>query len=112
MAERVFDLVLFGASGYTGILCAKYITTHLPTTLKWAIAGRNIAKVEASAAELRKLTIDRVPPAVLQVALDPVQLEDLARQTRVLLNCVGPYTLYGTPVVEACAKTGTHYLDV
>ena len=76
--HREYDIILFGATGYTGKYCAEHVAAHLPTDLKWAIAGLNA----------------------------------LVRKTRVLINTVGPYHLYGTAVVEACAKNGTHYLDV
>jgi short subunit dehydrogenase-like uncharacterized protein len=87
---------------YTGELCAQHITTHLPTDIKWAVAGRH----------LQDLNRDRLQLDVLAVQLNKVELDALAKKTKVLLNTVGPYHLYSTPVVEACANNGTHYLDL
>jgi short subunit dehydrogenase-like uncharacterized protein len=61
-APRQYDIVVFGATGYTGKLTAEYITTQLPTDLKWAIAGRSRGKLEAVAAECKSLNPDRVQP--------------------------------------------------
>lgn len=110
--SRQYDIVLLGASGYTGELCANHISTHLPTDLKWAVAGRNATKLKTLIDNLRDLNRDRLQPDILAVQLNKVELDDLAKKTKVLLNTVGPYHLYSTPVVEACATNGTHYLDV
>ncbi|KAE8154738.1 Saccharopine dehydrogenase-domain-containing protein [Aspergillus avenaceus] len=109
---RKFDLVLLGPTGYTGKLCAEHIVKSFPTNLKWALAGRSLQKVENVAKELKALNPDRSEPELLGVQLNSTELQDLAKSTRVLLNCVGPYHLHSTPVVEACASNGTHYLDV
>lgn len=61
-SERQYDIVLFGASGYTGKLTAEQITLHLPTDLKWALAGRSASKLEAVAAECKTLNPDRIQP--------------------------------------------------
>jgi len=61
-AARQYDLVVFGATGYTGKLTAEHITTHLPSDLKWALAGRSSAKLEAVAAECKALNPDRIQP--------------------------------------------------
>lgn len=61
-SETAFDFVLLGATGYTGRLCAEHIVQHLPTDIKWALAGRSPAKLEAVARELRDLNKDRIPP--------------------------------------------------
>ncbi len=109
---RQYDIILLGASGYTGKLCAEHIVSSLPTNLKWAVAGRSAPKLQSLVDQIRDLNHDRLDPEILTVELTPVELEVLARRTTVLLNTVGPYHLYSTPVVEACAKNGTHYLDV
>jgi short subunit dehydrogenase-like uncharacterized protein len=64
-ASRQYDIVVFGATGYTGKLTAEHITTQLPTDLKWALAGRSASKLEAIAAECRTLNPDRVQPGEL-----------------------------------------------
>jgi hypothetical protein len=64
-SQRQYDIVLFGATGYTGNLTAEHIATHLPTDLKWAIAGRSSSKLETVAAECKALNADRVQPGEL-----------------------------------------------
>ncbi|KAF9892436.1 hypothetical protein FE257_001544 [Aspergillus nanangensis] len=110
-SSRVYDIVVLGPTGYTGRLCAEHIVKNLPTNLKWAIAGRSLAKVENVARELRTLNADRTEPDTLAVQLNQDELNTLAQKTRLIINCVGPYHLYSTPVVEACATNGTHYVD-
>ena len=109
---RTYDFVLLGATGYTGKLCAEYITTSLPSNIKWAIAGRSQSKLQSLASELKSLNSQGPQPDVLEVQLTKAELDPLAKKTKIILNTVGPYHLYGTPVVEACVQNGTHYLDV
>ncbi|EER42093.1 conserved hypothetical protein [Histoplasma capsulatum var. duboisii H88] len=111
-SPRHFDIVLLGATGYTGKLCAEHIVQNLPTNLTWAIAGRCVEKLSVLGEQLRKLDPERKEPEIVDLQLRPVALDSLAKRTKVILNCVGPYHLYSTPVVEACANNGTHYLDV
>jgi short subunit dehydrogenase-like uncharacterized protein len=108
---KEFDLVLVGPTGYTGRLCAEHIAKNLPTNLKWALAGRSVQKIEDIAKELRNLNPDRTAPEILAVQLNRKELDPLVQRTKVIINCVGPYHLYSTPVVEACANHGTHYVD-
>jgi short subunit dehydrogenase-like uncharacterized protein len=61
-SPRQYDIVVFGATGYTGKLTAEYITSRLPTDLRWALAGRSQSKLEGIAAECKTLNADRVPP--------------------------------------------------
>jgi short subunit dehydrogenase-like uncharacterized protein len=70
-APRAYDLVVFGATGYTGKLTAEYITTKLPTDLKWALAGRSRSKLEAVAADCMALNSDRIQPGKLFSSRDP-----------------------------------------
>lgn len=126
---RQYDLVLFGATGYTGKLCAEHIAKNLPTNLTWAISGRSAAKLSACVEELKPFNSDRSDPGKLPLqrrdesdltkrtgieicALTATDLDSLAKKTKILINTVGPYHRYSSPVVEACAKHGTHYLDV
>ena len=112
MSKRSYDLVLLGATGYTGKLVAEYITKTFPTNIKWAVAGRSQSKLESVVSSIKSLNSDRTQPDVLTVDLNKADLDKLVKKTRILLNCVGPYHLYSTPVVEACASASTHYLDV
>lgn len=110
--KRELDIILLGATGYTGKLTAQYITSNLPTNIKCAIAGRSESKLKSLANDLKALNSSRSPPSVLTTPnLTTADLLPLAKKTRVLINAVGPYYLYSSPVVEACAKSGTHYID-
>jgi len=109
--ERQYELILFGSTGYTGKLAAEHITKALPTDLKWAIAGRNHKKLSAVVDSLKPLNPDRKVPEIEIAELSPSDLDALAKKTKLLISTVGPYHLYGTPVVEACANNGTHYID-
>ncbi|KAI9893405.1 MAG: hypothetical protein M1814_006702 [Vezdaea aestivalis] len=110
--ERTFDIILFGATGYTGKLCAEHITTHLPTDIKWAISGRSLSKLQSLVEELKVLNPTRSPPEIEVAQLDEGDLNALAKRTKLIINTVGPYCLYGEPVIQACVNNGTHYLDV
>ncbi len=127
--NRKYDLIVLGATGYTGKLCAEHITTNLPTSLKWAVAGRSQPKLSGLLDELKRIYPDRIQPGKSIIlscmsisayrkpeieisTLDPQDLHTLTLKTRILINTVGPYHLYSSPVVEACAQNGTHYLDV
>ncbi len=109
--KRELDIVLLGATGYTGKLTAEHITTALPTNIKWAIAGRSESKLNSLASELKSLNSQSKPPSIITTSLTAPELESLAKKTHVLINVIGPYHLYSSPVVAACAKNGTHYID-
>ncbi|KAL2156366.1 hypothetical protein VTH82DRAFT_1111 [Thermothelomyces myriococcoides] len=109
---RQYDLVVFGATGYTGKYAAQYITTHLPTDLKWAVAGRSQSKLEEVVAECKRLNPDRLQPAVEVCNLTDEDLASLARKTYILATTVGPYGKLGEYAFKACAENGTHYIDV
>jgi short subunit dehydrogenase-like uncharacterized protein len=111
--EREYDLVLFGATGFTGGLTADYLAAHGPTNLRWALAGRNRAKLEAVAARLAAARSPIRPPGLLEAdAADAPALARIAESTRVAITTVGPYALYGAPLVAACAAAGTDYVDL
>lgn len=98
--------------GYTGKYTAQYITTHLPTDLKWAVAGRTQSKLEDVVAECKKLNPDRVQPGIEICSLTDEDLARLAKKTFILITTVGPYGKLGEHAFKACAENGTHYLDV
>ncbi|HST56445.1 MAG TPA: saccharopine dehydrogenase NADP-binding domain-containing protein [Solirubrobacteraceae bacterium] len=105
--ERTHDVVLLGATGFTGALAAEYLARNAPAGTRWALAGRNRAKLEA----LReRLELD-VPLEHADVS-DARSLEALARSARVVISTVGPYLRYGEPLVAACAQAGTDYVDL
>ncbi|KAJ3952372.1 hypothetical protein N0V92_011186 [Colletotrichum tropicale] len=109
---RQYDLVVFGATGYTGNFVTEHITTHLPSNLKWAVAGRSESKLRGLIAELKKLNSDRVQPEIEICSLNDEDLERLVKKTYILITTVGPYAQYGELAFRACAENGTHYMDV
>ncbi|MBS1845120.1 MAG: saccharopine dehydrogenase NADP-binding domain-containing protein, partial [Actinobacteria bacterium] len=111
--ERDHDLALFGATGFTGGLTAEYIAANAPADLRWALVGRNRAKLEAVAARLAASGPQApAPDLVVADAADRAALAEVAEATRVVITTVGPYALYGEPLVAACAAAGTDYVDL
>lgn len=104
-ADKAFDLVLQGATGFTGRLAAAEIARHAPDGLRWAVAGRDPEKAAALAAE-------HGVPGIVAEGLDKAAVERLAASTRVVLSCAGPFSRYGTLLVQACAEHQTHYADL
>ncbi|BCS27938.1 saccharopine dehydrogenase family protein [Aspergillus puulaauensis] len=109
--EREYDLILLGATGYTGKLTAQYISKSLPPNLKWAIAGRNKQKLEELGQSLAALCPSRQSVDTLVIKLNESELDSLAKRTRLVISTVGPFQLYGSGTFAACARNGTHYLD-
>jgi len=111
--ERSHDVVVFGATGFTGALTAQHLAAHAPPGSRLALAGRSGVRLEAL--RMRLATADarcaRLPLAVLDAADGPA-LRRIAAATRVLVNAVGPYTTHGDAVVAACAEQGTDYVDL
>lgn len=107
---RAHDVVLYGASSFVGRLVAAHLAEHAPAGTRIALAGRNRARVEAVRAQLPPG--GRGWPVLTADSDDPASLADLAGSTAVLVTTVGPYAKYGLPVVEACARAGTHYADL
>lgn len=104
---REFDIIVYGATGYTGRLVAEYLKDKMG--LKWAMAGRSQTKLE----EVRDLIgASKDTPLVVADADDPSTLEAMAKRTKVVLTTVGPYQLYGEPLVAACVDAGTDYTDL
>lgn len=109
---RDFDVVVYGATGFTGQLVAEYLARSGPAGLRWALAGRNRQKLEAV---LRTLPVEGAapPPALIEAdASDAQSLAKMAAQTRVVLTTVGPYMKYGEPLVRACVEQATDYVDL
>ncbi|MFD3380237.1 MULTISPECIES: saccharopine dehydrogenase family protein [unclassified Streptomyces] len=111
--ERAYDIVLFGATGFVGVLTAEYLAAHAPKGLRWAIAARDTAKLE----RLRE-RLTQIDPACAELPLlradvaDPASVRELAAHARVVATTVGPYLTYGEDLVAACAEDGTDYLDL
>ena len=104
---RDYDIIVYGATGFTGRLVAEYLVRQGVT--RWAMAGHSRAKLE----EVRDLIGAHADtPLVVADADDPASLTAMAQSTRVVLTTVGPYQLYGAPLVAACVAAGTAYVDL
>src|ERR1043165_2068370 len=105
---REFDVVLFGATGFTGSLTAEYLAAESPTGCRWAVAGRDLAKLEALGDRLATINPDCAKLELLRADVTDVDsLRAIAARSRVVATTVGPYTAYGEPLVAACADEGT-----
>lgn len=108
-----FDIVVFGATGFTGALTAEYLARNAPDGLRWALAGRDPGRL--ASVRTRLAAID---PALADLELlhadvaDHASLADVAGRTRVVITTVGPYLQYGAPLVAACAEARTDYVDL
>jgi len=105
---RSFDIIVWGATGFTGQLVAKYLSGK--KGFKWAIAGRNREKLD----ELVKSSLETInPPSVLVASVDqPASIQAMVSSTRVLLSTAGPFASVGTIIVENCVTEGTDYCDI
>jgi short subunit dehydrogenase-like uncharacterized protein len=113
MADRAYDLVLFGATGFTGGLTAEYLARSAPPNCRWALAGRSRDRLEAVRERLRGLdeSLADLPLLVADVH-DTAAVRDIARSTHVVITTVGPYAEHGDELVAACAAEGTDYADL
>ncbi len=103
MEKRPFDVILYGATGFTGRQTVRYFEQYAPPGVRWAVAGRNRGKLQALGASVPVLVAD---------STDPREAAALAAQTRVMLSTAGPFELFGDRLVEACVKAQTHYVDI
>ncbi|MEU6953184.1 saccharopine dehydrogenase NADP-binding domain-containing protein [Streptomyces sp. NPDC045714] len=112
-ATRPLDVVLFGATGFVGTLTAEYLAAHAPAGLRWALAGRSRAKLEALRERLTAIAPGCAELPLLETDADDAEaLAELAASTRVVATTVGPYIRYGEKLVAACAEAGTDYADL
>ncbi|MET7708983.1 saccharopine dehydrogenase NADP-binding domain-containing protein [Micromonospora sp. NPDC005413] len=111
--ERTYDVVLFGATGFTGGLTAEYLARHAPPGLRWALAGRSPDRLAAVRERLAAIdpTLAGLPLLTADVT-DADSLRAVADSARVVASTVGPYVHHGEPLVAACARAGTDYLDI
>ncbi|MEM7184463.1 MAG: saccharopine dehydrogenase NADP-binding domain-containing protein [Spirochaetota bacterium] len=108
--EKIYDVVLYGATGFTGKQTVAYFLEYAPSHLKWAIAGRNRQKLEQVKSELgsRANQID----VITADSQNSAQVDAMVKNTRVLLTTVGPYDTYGRLLVDACVRFQTDYVDI
>ena len=104
--EKKYQIILYGATGFTGRLCAEYFQSNYPD-LNWAISGRNKEKLEDLKEELN-LNCD----VFVADSDDYDAIQNFVKQTKVVLSAAGPFARYSTKVVEACVENKTHYTDI
>lgn len=102
MMDRNFDIIIYGASS----LAARYVTKHLSEyDIKLALSGRSIERIKANIAGVTKKDIK-----IIECETNRIDL--ITKQTRILINCAGPYIYSGEEIVESCVRNKTHYLDI
>lgn len=111
-AARDFDIIVWGASGFTGRLVVEYLAEKYPPdgALRWAVAGRNRGKLEEILAHIA--FAGALPAIVIADSHDKKSMDELASRARVVLTTVGPYAIHGSELVAACVAAGTHYCDL
>jgi short subunit dehydrogenase-like uncharacterized protein len=111
MSSTKFDIVVYGATGFTGQLVAEYLTAHYKTDkqLKWAMAGRSLGKLKSVR---DAIGAPGNTPLIVADASDSASLKAMAEQTMSVITTVGPYQLYGEELLAACVATGTDYFDL
>ena len=111
MSSSKFDIVVYGATGFTGQLVAEYLAAHYKgdSSLKWAMAGRSKDKL---AAVRDAIGAPSDTPLIVADASDAASLKAMVGQTKSVITTVGPYLLYGNELVAACAASGTDYFDL
>jgi short subunit dehydrogenase-like uncharacterized protein len=110
-SQRDFDIIVYGATGFTGRLVAEYLVTRAAAedAPRWAMAGRSLAKLE----EIRSsIAAPGDTPLLVADAADSTALRSMTERAHVVISTVGPYQLYGSPLVAACVATGTGYVDL
>jgi short subunit dehydrogenase-like uncharacterized protein len=109
---RKYDIIVFGATGFTGGKTAEYLARNAPPAVRWAIAGRSQEKLESVKAKLTVIDRRCENLGTIQASVDDAgSLGRMAAQGRVLLTTVGPFIDYGEPVARACIEQGTDYVD-
>jgi short subunit dehydrogenase-like uncharacterized protein len=111
MSAKPYDVVVFGATSFVGLLLCRYLASQFdPRTLNWAAAGRSIEKLERmrQSLDIKGAEI----PLIVADARDENSLVAMCAQTRVVVSTVGPYSLYGEPLVKVCVERGTDYCDL
>ncbi|MEV5678111.1 MULTISPECIES: saccharopine dehydrogenase family protein [unclassified Streptomyces] len=112
-AKRPYDVVLFGATGFVGVLTAEYLAANAPADCRWALAGRDRTKLERLRERLTAIEPRCAELPLVQADADDADaLRALAESARVVATTVGPYVWYGEKLVAACAEAGTDYVDL
>ncbi|KAF9088390.1 hypothetical protein BGX27_002700 [Mortierella sp. AM989] len=112
MASREFDIVIYGATGFTGLRTCQYLARTYKQGVRWAIAGRSIPKLEEVREKLVAIDPTLTDLTIIKAdASSPESLEAMTARTKVVISTVGPFIQYGEPLVAACVNQKTHYID-
>lgn len=109
-AVKAYDLVVYGATGFTGTLVAEYLARRARTAagLRWAVAGRDSVKLEALASRLRATSGSDIGVIVASGA----EIDRVPQAAKAVITTAGPYALYGEPLLKACIECGADYADL
>ncbi len=110
MTTRPFHIVVFGATGFTGRLVCEHLLNHYPQGVRWAMAGRSRQKLEAIKQQLSDQGFPGAKdvPVLVADTADQASVDDMVAKTVVVVSTAGPFTLYGTPLVDAAVRLKTH----
>ena len=109
MNNKKYDLVVYGASGFTGQLICEYLSNHKDTvSLNWAIAGRNTSKLEMISNQFS--TENKKINVLYADSFDKASLDDICSQSQLIISTVGPYAIYGEQLISSCINNHTYYL--
>jgi short subunit dehydrogenase-like uncharacterized protein len=109
-SSREYDVLLYGAGGFTGRQTVAYFAAHAPAGLRWAIAGPRRHTLQAARTAARASLSDR--DLIVAPSEDRAAVDAAVARSRIVLSTAGPFALYGTPIVDACVRLGTHYVDI
>ncbi|GAX74962.1 hypothetical protein CEUSTIGMA_g2408.t1 [Chlamydomonas eustigma] len=113
LQARPYEIVVWGATGFTGKLVCKHIAQTYQGNVRWAMAGRDKAKLEQLRADLTKLNVDcKDVPILVANAQDGEAIGQVLKQTKAVIAMAGPYALYGNKVLDQSLEHGTHYCDI
>lgn len=109
MTDKTFDIIVYGATSFVGQIITRTMHTQFADgSIRWAIAGRSLSKLQSVSDAIGLSGID----LIVADAADEAALQQMCAQTKVVMSTVGPYALYGDLLVQTCATTGTHYCDL
>jgi short subunit dehydrogenase-like uncharacterized protein len=111
-SDRPLDIIVWGATGFTGQIVATYLAKNAPSSVKWTIAGRSKSKLEAIRATILDYNPAFQQELVIADSADLESLRAMCKQTRVIISTVGPYNIYGKPLIQACVESQTDYVDI
>eukprot|EP01041_Mallomonas_annulata_P001657 gene1657-3206_t len=116
MSGRLIDIIVYGASGFTGKKVARYLYLNQRQGLVWAIAGRSESKLSSLLNDLKEIETSvpsvNLPSSLVADVADTSSLCEVFSKAKLVLNCTGPYRFLGAPIVEACITAGTDYMDI